>query len=88
MDEKQAREIAGRYVDGLQRDAGVELAINDEATERRAQGHVFFYNTAEYWRTRDMMTGLAGNGPLLVREDGEVVALPTNKSLAQGLAEI
>lgn len=85
MTKSEARAIAGRYLASLQEDSSVELAINDEITEAHEAGYVFFYNSADYWRTRDMMTGLAGNGPILVRPDGEVVTLPTNQSVEASL---
>ena len=35
-----------------------------------------------------MMDGVAGNGPLLVRHDGEIITLPSSRSVEQGLAAL
>ena len=88
MTRDEARSAAQRHLDELGADPELELAINDEITEEHPQGLVFFYNTRDYWRTRDPMTALAGNGPLLVTSEGAVVPLPTNQSLSASLAEV
>lgn len=88
MTRLDAREIAGAYLASLQMESEVDLAINDDLTEEHAAGFVFFYSTADYWRTRDPMAALAGNGPILVTNDGDVVTLPTNRSIAASLRDI
>lgn len=72
----------------MMRSEALELAINDDLTEEHEAGHVFFYNPRRYWQTRDLMDGVAGNGPLLVRHDGEIIALPSSRSVEQSLAAL
>lgn len=85
MNQSEALEIAERQVDSFRNPATGDVVINDEITERHEAGYVFFYNTREFWETRDPMKALAGNGPILVKDSGEVVVLPTNRSIESSL---
>ncbi|MFI6918951.1 YrhB domain-containing protein [Nonomuraea spiralis] len=55
-----------------------ELVLNDEAAIEKPYGWLLVFTTAAFLRTRDWEDALLGAGPLLVlREDGQVVVLPT-----------
>lgn len=86
MDLSDARAIAETYLDKVRESCPVEIEFNDSVTEEHPIGYVFFYNTKEYWKTRDFSKSLAGNGPVLVkRETGEIVVLPSNQSVKKSL---
>ena len=72
-----AFKIAQAKVDELGRMAGDSFDIVTAETQEVKQGWLFFYNSADVIRTGDPMFALAGNGPLLVLRDGQVVTLPT-----------
>jgi hypothetical protein len=72
-----ALKIARAKVDELGRMAGDVFDIVTTETKEVEQGWLFFYNSADFVRTRDPVFALAGNGPLLVLQDGQVVTLPT-----------
>ncbi|PZU79339.1 MAG: hypothetical protein DI530_08855 [Sphingomonas sp.] len=84
MNRSDARTLAEAHVAAM--DGAADLAINDKLTEEHEAGHLFFYNTRRYWRTRDMIDGVAGNGPLLVRHDGRIVTLPSSLSVEESLS--
>lgn len=88
MGRSDALVLAERHLATLRSGLSIGLVINDAITEEHEAGYVFFYNSAEYWRTGDMLTGLAGNGPILVRHDGRVVDLPSNQSVEVSLGTI
>ncbi|MEV4778541.1 YrhB domain-containing protein [Burkholderia sp. LMU1-1-1.1] len=69
--------IARAKVDELGRAAGDAFDIVTAETTEVKQGWLFFYNSADFVRTRDPMFALAGNGPLLVLRNGQVATLPT-----------
>lgn len=85
MTAPNARALAKRHLALLRADSSMALAINDDLTEKHPAGFVFFYNTQEYWRTRDPLTSLAGNGPILVKRDGTVIVLPTDRPIEESL---
>jgi len=72
-----ALRIAQAKVDELGRMAGDEFQIVTAETKELKQGWLFFYNSADFVRTRDTMFALAGNGPILVLRGGQVAMLPT-----------
>lgn len=72
-----ALKIARAKVDELGRMAGDVFDIVTAETKEVEQGWLFFYNSADFVLTRDPLFALAGNGPLLVLRDGQVVTLPT-----------
>lgn len=89
MDRYDAKSIVDKYLTQMEKACSLELALNPDVVEEHKIGFVFFYNTKAYWETRDFIHALAGNGPLLVRRDnGEVVALPSNQSVERSLAEL
>jgi len=65
-------------VEGLERFSQCSLAIVDEETITKPYGWVYFYNSRRFLETRDILYGIAGNGPLIVlASTGEVVTLGT-----------
>jgi hypothetical protein len=83
-----ALEIARARVDELGRMAGDAFDILTAETKAVKQGWLFFYNSADFVRTRDPMVALAGNGPLLVRRDGQVETLPTAVPWQEALGQM
>ena len=77
LDRPAALKIAQAKVDELGRMAGDAFDIVTAETKEVKQGWLFFYNSADFVRTRDPMFALAGNGPILVLRDGQVATLPT-----------
>lgn len=69
--------LACQRIDQLAEAVGEHLEILSEATMETEQGWVFFYNTADFVRTRNPSSCLAGNGPLLVTHQGLIYELPS-----------
>jgi hypothetical protein len=89
MNKDKAKTIAEDYLSGFEKSNDFKLALNPDLVEEHELGFIFFYNTKEYWETRDYQYALAGNGPLLIRRDtGEVVSLPSNQSVEKSLAAL
>ncbi|NVM75000.1 hypothetical protein FHW83_000780 [Duganella sp. SG902] len=72
-----ALQIAQAKVHELASAAGDDFALQPNHTREIEQGWVFFFNSAEYVRTGNYIHALAGNGPLLVLRNGNVVMLPS-----------
>ena len=83
-----ALKIARAKVEQLGRLAGDEFHILAAETRELKQGWLFFYNSAEFLRTRDPMFALAGNGPILVLRGGEVATLPTAVPWQEAIAQL
>ena len=88
MDQHDAKLIAEKQLATIQRECPVAISFNDEITEKHPVGYVFFYNATKYWETKDFIDSLAGNGPILVKNDGEVVTLPSHQSVQRSLDEL
>jgi len=89
MNIHEARIIADRYLEGLRSSCPVAIEFNYEISEEHPIGYVFFYNSIEFWRTRNFSASLAGNGPVLVlRDTGDVVILPSSQSVKRSLKEL
>jgi Immunity protein 35 len=89
MTKAEAQIKADEYLKELQKGCPVDIAFNGEVTEEHPIGFVFFYNSTEFWRTRDFAKSLAGNGPLLVmRDSGKVCVLPSHQSVKRSLLEL
>lgn len=55
-----------------------ELALHEDSTLETEFGWVFFYNSVEFVRTRDMQFALGGNAPIIVdRFSGELTVTGT-----------
>lgn len=51
--------------------------ILQEETFDFEEGWLFFYNSADFLKSRNPVDSLAGNGPILVTKDGEKFHLPS-----------
>lgn len=69
--------LARERIDQLALAVGDEFEILSDSTREIEQGWVFFFNTADYVRTRNPTAALAGNGPLLVTREGVIHELPS-----------
>ena len=86
MNKEEALLIAQKVVDTMRISTPSPVLINDMVTEEYPIGFVFYYNTEEYWQTRDLSKSLAGNGPILVRKNnGDALILPSNKSAKKSI---
>lgn len=72
-----ALQIAQAKVSELASAAGDDFALQSNHTREIEQGWVFFFNSADYVRTGNYIHALAGNGPLLVLRNGNVIMLPS-----------
>ncbi|MDR0634744.1 MAG: YrhB family protein [Azoarcus sp.] len=77
FDCESATLLALDKIDQLARAAGDEFGILADFTREVEQGWVFFFNTADFVRTRNPVFALAGNGPILVTHEGDVFELPS-----------
>ena len=84
----EARQIASERVREIEREAGCKLELLDLSTVQVKQGWVFFYNSADFIRTRNPSDALAGNGPLFVAVDGRLAELPSSKPWQRALEEL
>jgi hypothetical protein len=57
-----------------------EFVVIDDLTKEVEEGWVFFYDSKEFVETGNPSSTLAGNGPILVRRNGEIQILPSNAS--------
>src|SRR3569832_528258 len=71
----EARQRVMSLVEGLERFSQCSLAIVDEETITKPYGWVYFYNSRRFLETRDILYGIAGNGPLIVLASLGVVVL-------------
>jgi hypothetical protein len=89
MTRAEAQIVADKYLAELQKDCPVEISFNYDLTEEHPPGFVFFYNSREFWKSRDFSRSLAGNGPVLVlRDSSNILILPSNQSLRRSLEEL
>lgn len=77
LDRESAISLASQRLDQLAQAAGDQFEILPDFTREVEQGWVFFFNTADFVRTRNPASGLAGNGPLLVTREGVIHELPS-----------
>ena len=83
-----ALRIAQARIHELGASSGDELEILSMETQEIKLGWVFFYNSAEYIRTGNPSSALAGNGPILVLRNGEIVELPTAVSWQEAVRKM
>ena len=83
-----ALEIARKKVDELALATGDQFEIILDETKAVDKGWIFFYNTADYVRTRNPIHALAGNGPIMVSRDGVIHELPTAVPWEEALKKI
>lgn len=78
IDHEYALILAQQRVRQLGDDVGDEFELILDSTLEVEGGWVFFYNTAEYLRTRNPSSALAGNGPIFVTREGAISDLPSS----------
>lgn len=89
MDLLEAQKIAEKYLNSVRETCPVEIDFNPAVTEEFSVGYIFYYNSKEFWETKDFSKSLAGNGPLLVKkETGELVVLPSSQAVKRSLREL
>ena len=72
IDLKTATELVNAHLDNMQFEGGLEIV----GVEEYLCGWAFYYNSAEYVRTKDDSHALGGNIPILVvRSDGAMYLL-------------
>jgi hypothetical protein len=84
----QAAAIASAKVKELARAADDRFEILEDQTKEVDRGWVFFFNSADFVRTRDPLDALAGNGPILVFRDGRIAQLSTAVPLEESLKQV
>ena len=77
INRESAIALARERTEQIAQAAGDQFEILSDSTKEIEQGWVFFFNTAEFVRTRNPATALAGNGPILVTRHGVIHLLPT-----------
>lgn len=77
LNRELAISLARERIDQLAQAAGDEFEILSDATREIEQGWLFFFNTMDFVRTRNPLSALAGNGPILVTREGVVHELPS-----------
>jgi hypothetical protein len=69
----EARLLAVKYVEAIERESGINLILLDDITSERAFGWVFFYDSKRHQETGDFSDVIAGNAPIVVtRVDGRL----------------
>lgn len=74
---ESASALARQRIDRLAQAVGDQFEILSDSTREIEHGWVFFFNTADFVRTRNPASALAGNGPILVTDEGVVYQLPS-----------
>jgi hypothetical protein len=77
LDFESAAALARSRIDQLAQAVGDQFEVLLDQTKEIEQGWVFFFNTADFVRTRNAMSALAGNGPILVTRAGGIYELPS-----------
>ena len=82
----QAIEVANRELRSRRSD-GIELEVLFDQTQEFDVGWVFYYQSARYVETGDVVDSLVGNAPLFVsRPDGRTFFVSYNRPLAESVA--
>jgi hypothetical protein len=77
LNRESAIALARQRINQLAQAVGDQFEILSESTREIEQGWVFFFNTADFVRTRNPASALAGNGPILVTREGIIHELPS-----------
>ncbi|MEQ1812439.1 MAG: YrhB domain-containing protein [Terricaulis sp.] len=72
--------IASDVVAELAAQASDQFELMLDRTIETKRGWVFFYNSSEFINTGNVTAALAGNGPIFVARDGEVIRIPSHTS--------
>jgi hypothetical protein len=77
LDLDAATALARSRVDQIAQAVGDHFEILPDQTKILERGWIFFFNTADYVRTRNPSSALAGNGPIFVTREGTIYELPS-----------
>ena len=87
---EEAKQLVHKRINAVDRYApqNIELAIMDRETIEKEYGWVFFYQTQEYIKTRDLVDALVGNEPYIVNKyTGELIETGTANPVEDYIAE-
>lgn len=88
-DQTQARALVQAHVTEISNRSGIDIAIDDGATQDEGWCWLFFYNSRAYLETGSFSHALAGNGPFVVeKETGQVHKLVTGRTIEEQLKEL
>ena len=77
-----AKRIAEEHLAAMRVESSVDIVFDHDQTEEIENGYVFFYNTPEYWETRDPSHTLDGNEPIFVsKTDGQLKTITIEQFL-------
>lgn len=77
LNRESATALARDKIGQIALTVGDQLEILSDSTKEIEQGWVFFFNTADFVRTGDPASALAGNGPILITREGAILELPS-----------
>lgn len=69
--------LARKRIDQLAEALGDQFEILPDSPKEIRQGWLFFFNTADFVRTQNPTSALAGNGPILITRNGAIHELPS-----------
>jgi hypothetical protein len=85
VESEEAKELAYRYLANKPWWSDEKYAIVH--VERMSQTWVVVYNSRMYAQTGEARHGLAGNGPILVNEDGRIFGAATARPIEDYVTE-
>lgn|SRR5258706_11945137 len=90
MTREEARIRAAHHIrEGILQPEGFTPVIVDEATCETTWGWLFFYTSAEYLTSGNVLHAIAGNSPIAVsRADGQIYETGTARPLEEYVAAI
>ncbi|MBL0419250.1 hypothetical protein JI739_02710 [Ramlibacter sp. AW1] len=77
LNRESAIALARKRINSLADAVGDQFEILPDSTREIDQGWVIFFNTADFVRTQNPASALAGNNPILVTHDGVIHELPS-----------
>ena len=84
----EIQEFARAEVWRLGNAVGDEFELMLDRTAEVTLGWVFFFNSAEFIRTREITSSLAGNGPIFVSREGVIHHLPSRIPWQEALQQL
>lgn len=73
MDEQASIEAFNAFLLRKQAHVDVELAPMQRPAQRLSCGWAFYYQSREFVDTGDFAKMLVGHGPVVIRDDGEII---------------
>lgn len=79
---------ANEYLSTVKVFPSIELTLQLDETIEFEYGWVFFYQSKEYMRTRDVFDSLAGNAPIIINKyDGSLQTTGTAHTIEKYIAD-